>query len=72
MLSNSNFATYAADSLSSPIVQGMRCINLVRQSMIVRIQLKPHAGGKSVTKSRVYKWSHAGGTGNGCNAPWQY
>ena len=51
MFSNSIFAIYAADSLSSPMVQGMRCINLVRQSTMVRIQLKPHSGGKLVTKS---------------------
>ena len=72
MFWNSSFATCAADSLSSPMVQGMRHINLVRQSMTVRTQLKARAGGKLVTKSRVYEWNCAGGTGNGCNAPWAY
>ena len=52
MFSNSNFATCAAGSLSSPMIQGMRCISLVRWSTTVRIQLKLCAGGKLVTKSR--------------------
>ena len=65
-----NFATYAADSLSSPIVHDMRCINLVRQFITVRTQLKPCAGGKLLTKSGVYEWNRAGGNGNGCNALW--
>ena len=36
--------------------------------MTVETQLKPYAGGKLVTKSRVYEWNRASGTGNGCNA----
>ena len=72
MFSNSSFATYAADSLSSPIFKGMRHVNLVRLFVMVRTQLKPRAGGKLVTKSRVQEWNRAGGIGNGCNVLWAY
>ena len=61
---------YAADSLSSSMVQGMRHVSLVKISMTMMIKLKPHARGKWETKSRVYEWNYVGGTSNGCNALW--
>ena len=54
------------------MLQDMRYISLGRQSKTVRTHLKPHVGGKSVTKSRVYEFNHAGGTSKVCNPLWVF